>query len=173
MYDWTTNVILATPIKDATNESMVAVFKENIEYLAERGFRPVFNIIDNVASKAIRAYLKEAKVGIQFVEPHNHRANAVERAIQTFKNHVISGLCIGNRDFPTILWSKLVDQAVRSLDRMRTSRVHTKVSADHVLEGVHDFNRNPWTLPATRAFRKELTECRRIVGSMCTRCMVC
>ena len=74
------------PIKDATDEIMVVAFKENIEYLAERGFRPVFNIIDNVASKAIGAYLKEAKVGIQLVEQHNHSsANAAERAIQTLE----------------------------------------------------------------------------------------
>ena len=34
---------------------------------------------------------------------------------------------------------------------LRTSRVHPKLSADHVLEGVHDFNKNPWAPPATRA----------------------
>ena len=80
-YDWTTSAILATLIKYASNESMVAAFKENIEYLAERGFRPVFNVTDNVALKEIRAYTKEAKVGLQLVQPNNHRANAVERAI--------------------------------------------------------------------------------------------
>ena len=151
MYDWTTKAILATPIKDATDESMMTAFKENIEYLAEGGFKPVFNIIDNIASKAIRAYLKEAKVGLQLVEPNNHIANAGERVIQTFKNHFISGLCIGDREFPTILWSILVDQAVRLMNMMRTSRVHPNLPTDHVLEGVHDLNKNPLAPPATRA----------------------
>ena len=99
LYDWTTNAILATAIKDATDESMVAAFKENIEYLEERGFKPEFNVIDNVASKAIQAYLKAAKVGLRLVEPNDHRANAAERAIQTWKNHFISGLSIGDKDF--------------------------------------------------------------------------
>ena len=112
---------------------MVAAFKENIKYLEEGGFKPVFNVIDDIASKAIRAYLKEAKVGLQLVEPNDHRANAAERAIQTFKNHFISRLCISNRDFPTILWSRLVSQAVRLLNMLQTSRVHPKLSADHVL----------------------------------------
>ena len=58
MYDWTTNVILAAPIKDATDQSMVATFSEDIEYLVERGFNPVFNTIDIVVSKAIWANLK-------------------------------------------------------------------------------------------------------------------
>ena len=54
MYDWTINSIQATPIKDAKDETMVEAFKMNIEYLSKRGFKPEFNIIDNVASKAIR-----------------------------------------------------------------------------------------------------------------------
>ena len=61
LYDWTTNVILATPMKDAKDESMIKAFKENIEYLRDRGFKPSSNIIDNVASKVIRAYLKKEK----------------------------------------------------------------------------------------------------------------
>ena len=113
LYDWTANAILATPIRDATDESMLAAFKENIEYLEERGIKPVFNVIDNVASKAIYAYLKQAKMGIQLVEPNDHIANAVEKAIQTFKNQFTSGLCIGDQDFPMILWSRVVDQLVR------------------------------------------------------------
>ena len=33
--DWTANTILATPIKDATDESMVEAFNKNVEDLAE------------------------------------------------------------------------------------------------------------------------------------------
>ena len=61
LYDWTTNAILATPMKDANDDSMIRAFKENMEYLGDRGFKPSFNIIDNVASKAIRAYSKKGK----------------------------------------------------------------------------------------------------------------
>ena len=60
---------------------MVTTFSKNVEYLAERIVRPVFNVIDSVASKVTRAYLKQVKVGIKLVEPHDHRANAKERAI--------------------------------------------------------------------------------------------
>ena len=57
MYDWTSNAILATPIKEAKAEKIVECFKQNITYLATRGFKPVYNIIDNVATKAIKTYL--------------------------------------------------------------------------------------------------------------------
>ena len=56
LYDWTTNAILTTPVADTKEETLVAAFKQNLEYLSERGFRPVFNIIDNVASKAVQAF---------------------------------------------------------------------------------------------------------------------
>ncbi len=72
LYDCTLNVILATPITDATDSTMVEAFKHNIEYLGKRGFKPKFNVMDNVASKAIKVYLTDAKVRLQLVEPHNH-----------------------------------------------------------------------------------------------------
>ena len=104
LYDWTSNTILATPIATATDEQMIKAFEENISYLIKRGFKPTFNIIDNVASKAIRAYLEKEEIKMQLVEPNNHRVNAAERAIQTFKNHFVARLSIGDKDFPTILW---------------------------------------------------------------------
>jgi len=75
MYYWTSNSNQATPIKGAKDETMVEAFKMNIEYLNKRGFKPKFNIMDNVASKAIRAYLEEENIDFHLVEPHNHRAN--------------------------------------------------------------------------------------------------
>ena len=41
MYDWTSNAILAIPIKEAKAETIVEYFKKNITYLSNRGFKPV------------------------------------------------------------------------------------------------------------------------------------
>jgi hypothetical protein len=151
LYDWTTNAILATPVKDGKEETTIATFEEKIQYLTKRGFKPVLNIIDNVASKAIQAHLEANNIKIQLVEPHNHRVNAAERAIQTFKNHMIAGLSTCDSQFPSLLWDRLVPQAQDSLNMLRTSRVHPQLSAYHVLEGTHDYNRVPWAPPGTRA----------------------
>ena len=151
LYDWTTNAILATPVTDVKDATIVESFKKNIEYLTNRGFRPCFNIIDNVASKSVQTYLEGNGIKMQLVEPHNHRVNAAERAIQTFKNHLISGFCTIDKHCPAAIWSKFIPQAQDSLNMLRTSRVHPKVSAYHVLEGVHDFNRVPWCPIGTRA----------------------
>ena len=74
IYDWTTNSILALPIENAKDETLVKAFKTQVKYLHKRGFKPKFNIIDNVASKAIKTYLEEANIGLQLVEPHSAHA---------------------------------------------------------------------------------------------------
>ena len=101
---------------------------------------------------------------MQLVEPHNHRSNAAERAIQTFNNHNIAGLCTCNEDFPSVLWCKLIKQAQDTLNMLRTSRVHQKLSAYQVLEGPHDFNRVPFAPSGTCATILNPPETRNIWG---------
>ena len=62
-----------------------------------------------MASKTIKAYLKNNDIKLQLVEPHNHRVNTAERAIQTFKDHFISSLCTIDKDFPAQLWDKIIE----------------------------------------------------------------
>ena len=150
MYDWTTNAILATQIKDTKDEIIIDSVQAHIKYITKRFFKPCFNIIDNVASKAIKSYLQKENINMQLVEPHNHQFYAEEREIHTFKNHFIAGMSIGDEKFPTILWSYLIRQAQDSLNILRTSRVHPKILAYKVLEVTSEFNRQPWALHATR-----------------------
>ena len=82
----------------------------NIEYFKKRNFKPVFNIIDNVATKAVKTYLENEGINMQLVEQHNHRSNAAEQAIKTFKNHTIAGLCTCDEDFSSVLWCKVIQQ---------------------------------------------------------------
>ena len=74
-------------------------FKENITYLTKRGFKTVFNIIENVASKAVKKYLEEENIKIQLFEPHNYHVNAAEREIQTFKIQIIADLSTYDKIF--------------------------------------------------------------------------
>jgi hypothetical protein len=77
------------------------------EYLKEKGYKPKLNVMDNQATKVIKAYLTTQKVSLQLVEPHNHRVNTAEQSIQTFKNRFIAALGTTNTDFPIQLWDKL------------------------------------------------------------------
>ena len=143
LYDYTTNAILVEPIKDTTEKTMIDTFTTMIEKLTKKGFKPVLNIIDNVATKAIKNFLEANKIDMQLVEPHNHRVNAAERAIQTFKNHFIAGLCTTDEKFPAQLWNKLIEQGQDSLNMLHMFRAHPHLSAYNSVEGVHDFNKEP------------------------------
>ena len=61
VYDWTSNIIIVTPIKEAKAKTIVECFKKNITYFSRRGFKPVYNVIENVATNAIRTYLESEK----------------------------------------------------------------------------------------------------------------
>ena len=62
-------------------ETILRCFNQKIAYLMKRGFKPILNIINNVASKAVQAYIEDKNVGIQLVELHNQRVNAAEQTI--------------------------------------------------------------------------------------------
>jgi len=44
---------------------MVKSFFKNAEYLTKQGFKPIFNIIDNMTSKSVKAYLESANIDLQ------------------------------------------------------------------------------------------------------------
>jgi hypothetical protein len=91
-YEYRSNAILIRPLRDQTDASLKEAFESVYEYLASKGFKPKLNVMDNQCSKAIEQYIKSTGADIQLVNPDNHRVNACERAIQTWKNHWIAGL---------------------------------------------------------------------------------
>ncbi|KAL7501856.1 hypothetical protein ACHAXN_000039, partial [Cyclotella atomus] len=103
-------------------------------------------------SKTIKRYIKEQKADLQLVEPDNHRVNAAEHAIQTFKNHFIAGMATVDKNFLLQLWDELLPQAQDSLNMLRTSRLNKRLSAYSSLKGPFNFNKTPLAPPGTKAF---------------------
>ena len=99
-YVYEANAILVRPMKTRSDACMVAAYRDIYEYLTAANQKPSLNVIDNEASKAVTTYIKSQDVDWQLVEPDNHRVNAAERAIQTFKNHFLAGLATVDRAFP-------------------------------------------------------------------------
>jgi hypothetical protein len=75
--------------------------------LEEKGYKPKVNVMDNQATKYIKQFLTKKGCKLRLVEPHNHRVNAAERAIQTFKGAFIAALTTTDVEFPLQLWDKL------------------------------------------------------------------
>ena len=99
-------------------------------------------------------------VDYRLVPPWNHRQNAAERAIQTFKNHFIAGLCSTHREFLMHLWGRLLPQAVITLNLLRASRWNPKLSAHQQLNKKIDFNRTPLAPPGTKVIVHEAPDAR-------------
>jgi hypothetical protein len=99
----------------------------------------------------IKAYLTPQQVSLQLDKPHNHRVNAAERAIQTFKNRFIRALGTTDANFPIQLWDKLTPQVQDYINLLFCSRVHPDCSAYKTLEGLYDWNRYPMAPPGTMA----------------------
>jgi hypothetical protein len=72
------------------------------------------------------------------VEPHNHRVNVADRAIQTFKDHFISALVMTNSEFPLQLWDRLTSHVETTLNLMRASRINPSISAYEAIWGPYD-----------------------------------
>jgi deoxyribodipyrimidine photolyase-like uncharacterized protein len=110
LYHYESNAILATPIAGLDDVSIYNAYKKYFEDLTAKGFKPKLNVMDNQATRHIKKFLTKNDCKLQIVEPHNHRVNAAEWAIQTFKGAFIAALATTDSDFPLQLWDRLTPQ---------------------------------------------------------------
>ncbi|MEY3152065.1 MAG: hypothetical protein RLZZ333_662, partial [Bacteroidota bacterium] len=113
------------------------------KFAKEKGYKMCLNVMDNQASNVVKKYLHTKGCQNMVVEPNNHRVNAAERAIQTFKAHFISALATTDKDFPLQLWDCLTPQVTTTLNMLRPSRKDPCMSAYEAIYGPYDWNRYP------------------------------
>jgi hypothetical protein len=150
VYDYDSNSILVEPMRSRTGPCILAAFQVIHARLVAAGLRPQLQRLDNECSAALKSFLRDETVDFQLVIPRDHRRNAAERAIRTFKNHFIAGLCSVDKNFPLHLWDKLLPQAEITLNLLRGSRINPKLSAHAQMNGHFDFNRTPLAPPGIR-----------------------
>jgi len=150
-YVYDLNVILAIPMPSRSAESMQAAFEKVITHLNERDVKVTLNVMDNESSKLVESYIKEQDIDIHMVPPNNHRVNAAERAIRTFKDHFISALATIDGDCPLQLWDQFLPQVQDTLNMLRTSRRNPTISAYEDLEGPYDYNKTPMSILGTKS----------------------
>jgi hypothetical protein len=153
--------ILAQPIKDRTAPELLKAFQVMEQELVTRSLIPKLMKLDNEASKLLKEYLHQQDITFQLVPPYSHRRNSAERAIISFKDHLIAGLCSTHKSFPVHLWDRLLPQAVMTLNMLRTSRISPKLSAATHILGQYAFNRASMAPPGTRIIPHETPGRRR------------
>jgi hypothetical protein len=155
LYTYDDNTILVEPLPRRSDAEQLKAYTKILNR-ASKGSELKLHWMDNEASKAVKDLLtKEFKLDYQLVPPHIHQHNAAERAIRTFKNHFITGLCSANNNFPIRLWDKLLPQAKITLNLMRASQKNPAISAYKAINGIFDNNKTPLAPPGCKVIIHE------------------
>ena len=150
-YHYDSNRIIFRPMKNRSDIEAMRVYEDIYEYIKAPNCKPKLNIMENEASTAVKRYTTNANVNYQLVEPNNHRVNAAEHAIRTFKNHSVEGLSSLHPKFPIYLWDKLLPQTFITLNLLQTSRMCPKISTYSHLHGTYNVDTTPLAPPGVRA----------------------
>jgi hypothetical protein len=143
IYDYDSNAILAEPLKYKTAGEITKAWLQIHTKLSNQGASPSIYIIDNEASNQLKTALKKKQIQYQLVPPHVHRRNAAERAIRTYKNHLLAILAGADPDYPITEWDRFLPQCQITLNLLRNSHVNPKLSAHAYLFGNFNFNATP------------------------------
>ena len=98
-------------MKDRTSTSITKAWLTLQNCCKTSGLNPTTYIQDNEVSQSTKEVFHKEGIPFKLVSPYLHRANADERAIQTFKSHFIACLSRLDPNFPIKQWNILVPQA--------------------------------------------------------------
>ena len=118
-------------------------------------------MLDNEYPGGLKTFLREASVNFQLVPPYLHFTNDAERAIKTYKDHLIAGLSSCDPNFLLYIWDHLIPHANLALNLLRPSCLNPRLLAEAQLNNAFDFNRTPLAPPGTRVIVHETPNNRR------------
>jgi len=95
-------------------------------------------------------HLNKNEVDFQIVPPDQHRCNAAECAIRTFKNNLLTSLETCVPSLPIKEWDRILDQCGLTLNLLRNSQVNPNLSAWAYLFDNYNFNKVPLVTPDTK-----------------------
>jgi len=152
LYDYDSNSIHAVAIKNRSAPSILAAYKIVFQRLTRAGLTPRLARLDNECSAILKQFFYDEHIDFQLAPPHIHRRNAAERAVRTFKNHLLAGLSTCDANFPLHLWDTLLPQAQITLNLLCGSRINPNLSAHAQVFGHYNFSSHPIGPPLAQKF---------------------
>ena len=138
------NYIDGEPIQSRKAKSLTKAYQAIFQRWKATGvICPNWHILDNEAPEELKQAIRENKCRVELTPADQHRRNAAERAIQTFKGHFISVLAGVDNNFPINQWDELLPQTILTLNLLRQSNVAPNISAWAYHHGSFDYNRMP------------------------------
>jgi hypothetical protein len=154
-YIYDCNYVKVVPMKSRSASEWVKAYGSIHQELKIKGFRPKLQTLNNEASSALKNFFTAHNIDHQLVPPHYHRRNAAERAIRTFKKHVMAALSSLYSSFPMHLWDRLLPQAEITLNLLRTSHLHPQLFAAAHYHGLVDYNKTDFAPPGCKIIARE------------------
>ena len=119
------NLLLAVPmmcncwdLHKLLHECLGGALETHSNHTCYHAWNDMQILLTNIQAESQRS--EERRVGKECrwkcVEPNNHRVNAVKRAIQSYKDRAISGLCYTNSEWPIRHWDQSTPQATATLN---------------------------------------------------------
>ena len=116
-----------------------------------KGYKPKLHKLDNEKSAELLEFIKLQQTAYQLAPSQMHRTNPAEKAVQTWKNHLVSGLASLPPNFPIALWCHLMEQANIPLNILRPCRQNPALSAHAAMNECLNFDEMPIAPPGTKA----------------------
>ena len=143
------NYIKIIPMQTRNKQSYLKAHRIALDFYEALGYTPTFQRFDNETSNEFMEHLRTKNIKIDLVPPHQHRRNKAERDIRTYKNHFIAALAGVDPNFPMMAWDELLPQIETTLNLLRPSSAHPRMSAWEALHGKYDFDAHPMAPPGT------------------------
>ena len=138
------NYIDGEPLQSRSAKSLTNAYQTIFQRWKATGvICPNWHILDNEAPEELKQAIRDNKCRVELTPADQHRRNAAERAIQTFKGHFISVLAGVADGFPINQWDELLPQTILTLNLLRQSNVAPNISAWAYHHGSFDYNRMP------------------------------
>ena len=149
-YHYDTNTINGIAIKSRNTTDTCDAWQTAYDILKAHGEATNIHILDNKCSRDMKKIFKEIQVEYQLVPPNIHQCNAAERAIHTYKNHLIAGLYTCDPKSTSREWDWLLPQCNITINLLRPARRNPSLSAYAALLGNFNFNATPMAPPGTK-----------------------
>ena len=138
------NYIDGEPLQSRYGKSLTKAYQTIFQRWKATGvITPNWHILDNEAPAELKQAIRENNCRVELTPADQHRRNAAERAIQTFKGHFIAVLAGVADGFPINQWDELLPQTILTLNLLRQSNVAPNISAYAYHHGSFDYNRMP------------------------------
>ena len=104
------------------------------------GIFPKQQILNSEMSQDLKNDIILSRITYQLVPLDDHRKNRAEKAIQTWRDHLVVVLSGTATTFPLHLWCQIIPQSERQLLLLCQRKCNPKVNAYTHLYAQHDYN---------------------------------